>query len=718
MLRLAAEQLKQTQIVIDRAAAIQGQIIPAVGRVEDVLNSYDSVKSRISSLLTDMSRAIELAQRWSSTSRDVNVTVAGTRSAYHYSEVARDAEAVTTTNSGLAITAAQNASRDSASTAADRVKTTADRTQTALDRIQTGSDRDTTTSEANRAKSEADRAATSATFISTNYPEVRQPKIVNPVNGGAASLSAGSLLLAVNRITSLYGELQKTIRFQIATNNTFNSGAIVYDSGVVQQSSHSFQVANAQSKFVAGTTYYVRAIQTDANDNQSVWSPTTTFIFPRLPNAPTMSAPADNATNVGSQNSAVTLTASAYSHIAGVTQASRKFELSKDNFTTIITVNGTAGQASATIASPRDVLTANTAWKVRCVDTDTNGGSATSAPTTFTTTTQYRTVPGEPDSGGFKAYNDYGDGLLWDLIIAAKSTEITRTWNGTETSIRGAFSRLNGPINTDIASTGGTSGNSAQLYAKSVSIGGVAGYLPAIDEARAISSKLKPSVATVAAFQSGGSEVFQDSNWWSSTELNSSTAYSTNFSTGLHSDSPKTGVYLVRPIKRVAAVMPYAIGTPMEGGYLAAYFTDLSSGAPVTYMLIVADKATEVTKVWRSANQTENTTSRTNGAANTNTIWNNTQADNNASTYCYNLVSGGKDDWYLGAIDEMLAIARTNSSLPSAQQLTTANNIYWSSTELDSSNARYMQLNVPTEGATAKTGTQWVRPIRRVPLAA
>ncbi|WP_427023051.1 hypothetical protein ACP4J4_10440 [Aureimonas ureilytica] len=349
--------------------------------------------------------------------------------------------------------------------------------------------------------------------------------------------------------------------------------------------------------------------------------------------------------------------------------------------------------------------------------TDAQGNTVKSPKVSATTASQFKPSEGQAYQGGFLGFQNFGDGDLFDLVVAPKSTEANKQWYSTTSNLfEGMYSRVSGDRNTTRFAVAVPTNTTtfAAGYAATVTIGGAAAYLGAIDELRAISSKLKPSVAVEAAFKAGGVEAFVNGAW-SSTELTSSNASATNMTTGSDASEAKTTSYPVRAIKRVSTFAPYPIGTAMEGGTLAAYFTDLSSGSPVTYMLIVADKATEVTRQWATTNALNggSVQSRTNGFTPTDTVdWTSAYP---AFLYCKDLVSGGKTDWYLGAIDEMLAIARMNSQLPSAQQLVVDQ--IWTSTETAASTAKALNAD-RTENDGTKGIARYVRPIRRALLPA
>lgn len=409
--------------------------------------------------------------------------------------------------------------------------------------------RDLTVGYRDEAKSYRDQAEQFAA------PLVLSPMISQPQPGGTALLTGGALTLAVAGFLPLYPKTQKSIQFQVSANTGFTT--LVYDSGVVTTTALSVAVPNAQALFTGGTTYYVRARQTDQDNYTSSWSSITTFVFPRLPVAPTMSAPADGATNVGAQNQAVTFTASAYSHPAGTAQAARRFEVSADNFATIITLAGTVGQASATITSPKDTLAANTPYKVRAVDTDVNGGVAIGTATSFTTVAQFRPNVGDPWGGGFfyiqKA--DPADGFTYDYVVAPASTQIASVpyaasgSSAATTANAARQSMTNGVGNSAniIANDGGTS---AARSCAAVSAGGFNDWHLGARQNMIDMIAALGSTTTVPAFASGGSERIAVT-LWISTEGNATQAYGITPTGNNSGDNSKTTPFAARAIRRI-----------------------------------------------------------------------------------------------------------------------------------------------------------------------
>jgi len=114
-------------------------------------------------------------------------------------------------------------------------------------------------------------------------------------------------------------------------------------------------------------------------------------------------------------------------------------------------------------------------------------------------------------------------------------------------------------------------------------------------------------------------------------------------------------------------------------------------------------------------------TSATNGAANTAILA--ARSDAPAGRYCGDLAlpdvnSHGYDDWYLPAFNELLVIRAAYVSAGSGwfqssfYQVTATT--YWSSSELNSTNAYYSYVHMDGSGATGKTGIYAIRCARKM----
>ena len=111
--------------------------------------------------------------------------------------------------------------------------------------------------------------------------------------------------------------------------------------------------------------------------------------------------------------------------------------------------------------------------------------------------------------------------------------------------------------------------------------------------------------------------------------------------------------------------------------------------------------------------------SRTDGAANTQAILTDCSDAGIAAELCddYSVVDNGTtyDDWYLPAVDELLALYAVHTQVGGFD--TTAGQYYYSSTEQSANPADYakrVSFNDGAENSNQKEGTdRWVRPIRQ-----
>ena len=193
------------------------------------------------------------------------------------------------------------------------------------------------------------------------------------------------------------------------------------------------------------------------------------------------------------------------------------------------------------------------------------------------------TVPaiGDPYGGGFFAgqISVNGDGIAThNLVIGPKaSAEATRAWKTTNTSTTGTSSTIDGPANSAAMNN---SNHPAALFCEGLTIGGFSDwYLPAIDELEIIYYNLKPGTAensttiatnaysvprrnsnyttsvpaqTIAAsFQTGGPEALTAVYYWSSTQVDATTAWGKRFIYGDQEPLGKNNSTPVRAIRRV-----------------------------------------------------------------------------------------------------------------------------------------------------------------------
>jgi hypothetical protein len=134
----------------------------------------------------------------------------------------------------------------------------------------------------------------------------------------------------------------------------------------------------------------------------------------------------------------------------------------------------------------------------------------------------------------------------------------------------------------------------------------------------------------------------------------------------------------------------------LRGGGVVSPFTTIGSGNNTvgywlgdlaTNRLVVAPKSTEVQGEWGSSGTDRNTTSTTNGVANTTTLHSYGSAAHPAAYYCRALTTGGYNTWYLPAKNELMVLYSNKSAVPFATANSFGAGLNWSSTEYSSSSA-------------------------------
>jgi hypothetical protein len=131
--------------------------------------------------------------------------------------------------------------------------------------------------------------------------------------------------------------------------------------------------------------------------------------------------------------------------------------------------------------------------------------------------------------------------------------------------------------------------------------------------------------------------------------------------------------------------------------------------------MYVAPKSTEVTRAWSNSSTTRNTTSTTNGVANTTTLYSFGSAAHPAAYSCRALTTGGYNTWYLPAKYELMTLYSNKSATPFATANSLVGDYYWSSTESSAGGAWYQHLGNGVQGnyVSGKVSSYYVRAARR-----
>ena len=198
----------------------------------------------------------------------------------------------------------------------------------------------------------------------------------------------------------------------------------------------------------------------------------------------------------------------------------------------------------------------------------------------------FSTLPsiGSAYGGGYFAgqISTAGNGTAdYNLVVGPLSSaqSTNKKWKVENSSTTGTSSVINGPTNS---SNMNNADHPAAQFCESVTVGGFSDwYMPAKNELEICYYNLKPTTTSnsawgenansvparastytagtpaqtsASAFQSGGSEAFTATDYWSSTQYDPapSYAYPQNFSTGSQGGNTKNYALNVRAVRRVA----------------------------------------------------------------------------------------------------------------------------------------------------------------------
>ena len=163
----------------------------------------------------------------------------------------------------------------------------------------------------------------------------------------------------------------------------------------------------------------------------------------------------------------------------------------------------------------------------------------------------------------------------------------------------------------------------------------------------------------------------------------------------------------------------------LGGGAVALFPTDGSGSNTIGYRLgyasgssaylIVAPKSTEVKIVWGSSGTTRGTTSTTDGALNTGTLYGFGSAAHPAAYHCRAQTTGGYNTWYLPAKSELNTMYSNKSATPFASTNSfDTTQLFWSSTENNGIGPWNQSMSTGVQvGTYGKANTYNVRPVRQ-----
>lgn len=361
---------------------------------------------------------------------------------------------------------------------------------------------------------------------------------------------------------------------------------------------------------------------------------------------------------------------------------------------TIANWKTTDGTATGSYTSSLTGLFPSTTYYVRAYATNRSG---TSYGNEVSFTTGALAV-GDAYQGGLIAYISGGDGF-----VAATADQSTGTsWGCEGTDVNGAegTSIASGENNTyNILAYCYTTGIAAELCASLVQGGYNDWYLPSKDALNQMNTN-RTALGMASA------------NYWSSSEYSSSQAnYAWYHAMGgsANYQNKSNSTYRVRAVRDIIAVgNNYQGGTvfyllqPGDAGYVA--------GETHGLIMMTWDLSTGV-QWYNGSNTTTGATGSAigTGNANTNTIVASQGAGTYAAKLCADYSDGTYSDWYLPSIDELSKLYQ-NRTLMGGYTTT----VYWSSTEVSSSNAYGINFGgAGSSTSVAKsTSTYRIRAIR------
>lgn len=284
-----------------------------------------------------------------------------------------------------------------------------------------------------------------------------------------------------------------------------------------------------------GTTYFVRAYAITAAG--TAYGNTISFktTSPALPSSITT----NTATNIAGNTAIISGSVLAD---GGSAILSRGFVYSSSTVSPIIGTSSfvNSGVGLGNFSSTLTALQPNTTYYIRAFVTNSVG---TAYGNTLSFTTLNSMAVGQPYNGGIIAYifkpgdAGYVSGQIHGLIITNGTTQ-SYQWGCSGTSISTSSSLGFGNSNTNNIISSCSSSSTAARYAYNLSLGGYSDwFLPSYNELLKIS-------------ENGSLLNITNSFFWTSTQINSTTAYSVNPRTGTSASYSKTNSIFVLPVRQ------------------------------------------------------------------------------------------------------------------------------------------------------------------------
>jgi hypothetical protein len=278
---------------------------------------------------------------------------------------------------------------------------------------------------------------------------------------------------------------------------------------------------------------------------------------------------------------------------------------------------------------------------------------------------------------------------------------VQRAWSSSGT-VRNTTSTTNGVANTTTLFNLGAAAHPAAYYCRALTTGGYnTWYLPAKNELNTLYSN-KSAVPFATA------DSFVPNFYWSSTESNGSNAWGQFMTNGYQGNYGKYygGGNYVRAVRQYYA--PAAIG---DGSATTGYW--LGTAGDGTSKLIVAPASSQLGRQWGSYGTVRNTTSTTDGVANTTTLYSFGSAAHPAAYHAKSSTTGGYNTWYLPAKNELMTLYSNKPATPFSGSGNQFGGYYWSSTELTDNVAWAQSLTDAGQYNGSKSQNRLVRPVRR-----